>query len=178
MLRKILLAVGVLIVGFLLVVVMQPEEFSVSRSTDVAAPQADVFALVNDFHRWQEWSPWEKLDPTMKKIFEGPAYGEGSAYSWSGNKEVGEGKMTIVKSEAFERILIKLEFLKPMVATNMTEFTFIPKGQGTVLTWTMSGKNTFISKAFHLVMNLEKMIGPDFDQGLADIKKIAERSKK
>ena len=141
-----------------------------------AAPSAP-FEQVNDFHKWEKWSPWAKLDPTMKVTYEGSASGVGAVYTWTGNDKVGEGKMTILESQPNERIVIRLEFLKPFPSTNTTEFTFKQDGASTAVTWTMSGQNNFISKAFQLFMNMDAMVGPDFEKGLADIKKIVEEKR-
>jgi hypothetical protein len=134
-----------------------------------------VFEHVNDFHKWRAWSPWEERDPDMERTYDGPAAGEGAKYAWAGNGDVGEGKMTITESRPGELIRIKLEFLKPMSATNTTEFTFKAEGDGTVVTWDMTGRNNFMAKAFCLFMNMDKMVGGDFEKGLANLKSIAEK---
>jgi uncharacterized protein YndB with AHSA1/START domain len=174
MVKKILLGLLAVVVLFLIVVALQPGEFKVTRSATMNAPAELVFNQVNDFHKWQKWSPWEKLDPEMKKTIDGPDAGVGAKYAWSGNKEVGEGRMEITESKPSELILIKLDFIKPMQSTNMTEFTFKPEGDQTKVTWTMSGKNDFLGKAFCLFMNMDKMIGGDFEKGLEAMKKEVE----
>lgn len=178
MFLKISAAIAFLIAAFLGVASLQPNEFSLSRSITIQATPEDVFPQVNDFHQWAWWSPWEKLDPNMKKEFTGPESGEGSSYSWVGNKKVGEGKMSITKSTPSSTILIIIEFLKPMKATNHIEFSFQPDDNGTKVTWSMSGKNNLITKAFHMFFSLEKMVGPDFENGLAQLKAVVESSKK
>lgn len=178
MFKKILIVFAFVLAVFIGVVSLQPSDFQISRSTTIAAAPTEVFSQVNDFHLWENWSPWAKLDPSMKTTFDGPAFGEGSAYSWAGNKQVGEGKMTLLESQASERILIQLDFLKPMQATNMTEFTFKPEGEGTTVTWTMSGKNNFVAKIFCLFMSMEKMVGPDFEKGLSQLKAVVEAARK
>src|SRR5262249_32595798 len=178
MLINLLVVLAIAIAVFLVVVALQPADFKISRSTAIAAAPAEAFSQVNDFHRWENWSPWAKIDPAMKTTFDGPALGEGSAYSWSGNNKVGEGKMTVTKSQPSEQILIKLEFLRPFKATNMAEFTFKPEGPGTRVTWTMSGKKNFVAKAFQLFVNMEKMLGPDFEKGLAQLRSVVETAKK
>lgn len=175
MAKKILIGLGVFIVFVIGAVVMQPDTFRISRSASVSAAPAAVFAQVNDFHNWGNWSPWEKMDPAMKKTYEGPAAGEGASYSWAGNDQVGEGKMTIIKSEAPSLIHIDLNFMKPFQARNLTEFVFTPDSGGTKVTWTMSGKNGFIAKAMHLMMDMDKMVGPDFEKGLAQLKATVEK---
>jgi hypothetical protein len=178
MLPIILTVVAAVVVTLLLVVAMQPEDFRIARSATIAAAPAEVFPQVNDFHCWDQWSPWAKLDPAMKTTYEGPAAGEGSAYSWSGNNKAGAGKMTMLKSQPSERLLIQLDFQRPMKATNMAEFTFDPKDRTTVVTWTLTGKKNFMAKAFHLVMNIDKLVGSDFEKGLAQLKAVVESPKK
>lgn len=173
-LTRILLALAVIVVGLVIVIAMQPSEFRIERSATIAAPPEEVFAQVNDFHAWKEWSPWAKLDPQSKETYEGPEAGTGAIFKWSGNNEVGEGMMTITDSRPSELILIKLEFTRPFAATNTAEFAFKPEGNQTRVTWAMFGKNTFMSKAIHLVMDMDKMVGANFEQGLAQMKSVAE----
>jgi uncharacterized protein YndB with AHSA1/START domain len=169
-----LIAVILLVAAFLIAVAMQPADFRITRSTTISASPETVFALVNDFHEWENWSPWAKLDPNATAEFSGPAAGEGAHFHWSGNKEVGEGAMTIVESRRPELIEIRLEFLKPFKATNTAEFTFRPRGHETDVTWCMFGKNNFMGKAFGMLVNCDKMIGAQFEKGLAAMKAIAE----
>src|SRR5262249_6149457 len=138
---------------------------------------ADVFAQVNDFHRWAAWSPWAKLDPNAKNTFEGPSEGTGSVFRWAGNNEVGEGSMTITESKPHERVRIRLDFVKPYEGTSDAEFTFRPEGNQTAVTWSMEGKNNFIGKAICLFMNMDKMVGGKFDEGLVSLKAAAESGK-
>ncbi|MCI0639368.1 MAG: SRPBCC family protein [Gemmataceae bacterium] len=170
----ILIALAVIIIGFIVVVAMQPAEFRIVRTGTISAPTSAVFAEVNDFHKWQAWSPWEKLDPALKRTYEGSSVGTGAIYSWVGNKKVGEGRMTIIESRPSDLIRIKLEFLKPFKATNTTDFSFKPEGNQTVVTWDMTGKNNFIAKAFCMFMNMDKMVGGDFEKGLANMKSVVE----
>lgn len=167
-----------LILLFVALVIMRPAEFRITRSARIAGSAAAIFDQVNDFHKWNDWSPWHKLDPNMKQTFEGPAAGTGTIYSWHGNKDVGEGRMTIIDSRPSDLIRIKLEFLKPWTATNDTEFTFKPDNHETVVTWTMTGRNNFMAKAFTMLMNMDKMIGRDFEKGLAQMKTLVEASGK
>ncbi len=178
MLKKILIGLAVLIIGLVIVVALQPGDFRITRSATIAAPPAAVFAEVNDFHRWQAWSPWAKLDPNAENTFEGAPSGTGAAFAWAGNNEVGEGRMTITESRPPELILMKLEFIKPFAAISTTEFTFTPEGDRTAVTWSMMGHNNFIGKAFSLIMNCDKMIGAQFEQGFANLKAIVEPSAK
>lgn len=174
MLKRVLLSFLLAIVALVLVVAFQPADFQVSRSSIIAAPAAEIFPHVNDFRRWESWSPWAKLDPAMKVTYEGAATGEGAIYTWSGNSEVGQGKMTLLKSVPAQSIRIQLDFIKPMRAENITEFAFAPDGQGTRVTWTMSGRNNFVAKAFHMVMDVGRMVGADFEKGLASLKTTVE----
>ena len=174
MLKKILIALAVIVVVFAVIVALQPSEFRVARTATISAPPPAVFAQVNDFHKWEAWSPWAKLDPAMKQTYEGTPDGTGAVYTWSGNNEVGEGRMTITESRPSDLIRIKLEFLKPFAGTSIAEFTFKPEGNQTMVTWSMAGKNNFMAKAFGLFMNMDKMIGGQFDKGLAQMKSVAE----
>lgn len=174
MLKKILIGLAAIIVVFLVVVALQPTDFRITRSVAIAAPAETVFAQINDFHKWEGWSPWEKMDLTMKKTFEGPSEGVGAVYGWIGNDKVGEGRMTITESRPSELIAIKLEFMKPFAATNVTEFTLMSAGNQTEVKWSMVGKNNFMAKAFCLFMDMDKMVGGDFEKGLAALKSVAE----
>ena len=178
MLKKIFVGIVVIVVAFVVIVALQPSEFRVARSTTVSAPPAAVFAQVNDFHNWEAWSPWAKLDPAAKVTFEGPSAGEGAIFRWVGNEEVGEGSMMITESRPSDLVRIKLEFLKPFAAINTAEFTFKPEGNRTAVTWSMFGKNNFIAKAFCLFMNMDKMVGGQFEKGLASMKSVTEATPK
>lgn len=174
------IAVGFLIVvAFLFgIIALQPSDYRVSRTAGISAPPEAVFGLVNDFKKWESWSPWAKLDPSMKTTFAGPDSGTGAVYSWTGNDAVGEGRMTILESRAHELIRIKLEFIKPFASVADTEFTFAPEGSGTKVGWTMSGTNDLMSKAFCFFMGgMDKMVGPDFEKGLAQMKSASESAK-
>ncbi|MFA6288180.1 MAG: SRPBCC family protein [Opitutaceae bacterium] len=174
MLIKILIVLSIIVVVFVVVVSLRPSEFRVERSAAMAAPPAVVFAQVNDLRQWQEFSPWAKMDPAAKTTFAGPAYGVGAAFEWSGNKQVGEGRMTIIESRPHELIRFRLDFVKPFAGTNTAEFTFKPEGGKTTVTWSMTGKNNFLFKAVGLFMNCDKMVGGQFEQGLANLKALVE----
>lgn len=177
MLKKILIGVVVLVAALAVFVAMQPDDFRIERSATVNAPATDVFAQVNDFHKWEAWSPWAKLDPAAKAVFEGAAAGKGAVFKWSGNDKVGEGTMMVAESRPGEFVRIDVEFVKPFEGKNTSEFTFKPAGGRTVVTWSSYGKHNFISKAMCLVMNMEKMLGPDMEKGLAQMKSVAEGGK-
>lgn len=174
MLELILIVVAVALAAFAVMALRQPDTFSVSRTLTMAAPAAAVFAQVNDLRKWDAWSPWAKLDPNARNSFEGPDAGVGAVMRWSGNNQVGQGSMAIVDSRPDSFIRFSLEFLKPFKASNVAEFRFESVGAETVVTWTMSGRNNLIGKAMSVLMNCDKMVGGQFEQGLAAIKSIVE----
>ena len=178
MIKKSLVALAAIVIVFAAVVALQPSAFRISRTATVNAPAPAVFSQVNDFHRWSGWSPWAKRDPAMKQSYHGAPAGVGAVYSWAGNNEVGEGRMSITESRPNELIRIKVEFLEPFAATNTAEFTFTLQGGQTQVTWSMSGENNFTAKAFNLIMNMDKLVGGDFEKGLQQLKSIAEASAK
>jgi len=173
MVKKILLTVVALIVVAVVAVVglaaTRPDQFKVERSVSMAVPPEAAYAQVVDFHAWERWSPWAKLDPTMKATYSGAPSGVGASYHWVGDDKVGEGRMTITEVAPPSRVAIRLEFLKPFAATNDTAFAFAPEGAGTRVTWTMSGKNEFLGKVMSLFVNMDQMIGRDFEKGLAQL---------
>jgi hypothetical protein len=179
---KILLTiVGVLIglaAAFAIYVATRPDDYQISRSATIDAAPETVFNQINDFRKWEAWSPWAPLDPNAKNTFEGPESGEGAKFHWSGNDKIGEGEMTILDSQSPEHIQIKLEFMRPMQDSSLVDFTIQPteKISQSRLTWSMTGKYpNFTSKAFCTAMNMPKMLGQEFDKGLAGIKSIAEK---
>lgn len=177
MMKQVLVSVGIIAVvvgGFATFVGMQPTQFKIERSIAVAAPAENVFPLINDHHNSLLWSPWDKLDPEMKKHFEGPASGVGSIYSWEGNEKVGAGRITIMESLPNQKVSSKLENFKPMESTSTTELTLTPKGAGTEVRWALIGQKSYMDKFFCLFMNMDKVIGPDFEKGLAQLKTLAE----
>lgn len=178
MIRKILIGIAAVIVLFVLVVATRPSSFHIDRSITVAAPPESAFAQVNDFHSWAAWSPYEKVDPQLKRTYDGAPSGTGASYAWVGNAQVGEGRMTIEKSQQPTLISIKLEFFQPMAATNAATFTFLPAPEGTKVTWAMDGKNNFVCKALSLFMDMDKLVGGDFERGLAALKTVAEGAPK
>lgn len=178
MLTKILIGLVAVIGAFLVIVAMRPSDFRVERSAVVSAPAPVVFAQVNDLHNWDAWSPWAKLDPAAKQTFDGPRAGTGAAFAWVGNSQVGEGRMTITESRPSELIRFRLDFVKPFAGTNTAEFTFTPQGDQTAVTWSMSGRQNFMAKAFCMFMSMDKMVGGQFEQGLAQMKSMAEAANK
>ncbi|MES2692434.1 MAG: SRPBCC family protein [Verrucomicrobiota bacterium] len=174
MLSTILIGLAVLVVLLLIIAALQPAQFVVERNGTVSAPPAAVFPYVNDFQKWGAWSPWEKLDPNLKRTFSGPAAGVGAVYEWAGNKQAGEGRMTITESRPSDLVRIKLEFLKPFTATNTTIFTFTPIGEQTAVNWRMTGEKNFLFKLVGLFMSMDKMVGKDFEKGLMQLRAAAE----
>ncbi|MBL8951344.1 MAG: SRPBCC family protein [Myxococcaceae bacterium] len=174
MLKKVLIGLVVVLVGLIGFIARRDSEFAIQRSTSINAPPDVVFAQVNDFHEWGAWSPWEKMDPNMKRTYSGTEAGIGAVYHWVGNDDVGEGEMKIVDAKAAERINIDLSFLKPFAAQNHTEFAFEPAGAATKTTWKMTGKNNFMAKAFGVFFDMDALVGADFDKGLASLKAVSE----
>lgn len=178
MFKKILLTVLALVAIFVVYVALQPADFRVTRTAKISAAPAAVFAQVNDFHRWDAWSPWAKIDPAMKQTYEGTAAGTGAVYTWAGDSKVGKGRMEVTDSHPGELVRINLDFLEPFHASNVTDFAFKPEGDQTVVTWSMSGKNNFVAKAMCVFMNMDKMVGGDFEKGLAQLKAVSEGAPK
>ncbi len=175
MLLYILIGVAVLVALLIAFIATRPDAFVVSRSEVMAVSPAAVFAHVNNLRKWEPWSPWEKLDPGLKRTFEGPEAGVGAVYNWLGDpKNVGSGRMTILESRPAELVLIKLEFFTPFKGEGICDFVFTPEGEKTKVTWSMRGTCNFMAKAMHLVMNMDKMIGTQYAKGLADLKVLVE----
>lgn len=175
MFKAIAVTTVVLIVALLLLALTQPDTFRVQRSVSIKAPPEKVFALINDFKQWPAWSPWEKMDPAMKKMHNGAATGQGAIYEWEGNNKVGKGRMEIMESTPHSRIVIKLDFLSPFEAHNTAEFTLQPQGNSTDLTWAMYGPAPFMTKLMQVFASMDSMVGKDFEEGLANLKVIAEK---
>jgi hypothetical protein len=170
-----LLIVLAAVSGFIAYVSLQPNTFKIARSAVVDAPPERIYPEINDLHNWEKWSPWAKLDPNQTTAYDGSPLGAGSTLQWSGNNKVGAGKMTIKESSQNERIRIKLEFSRPMQAVNDVQFDLKPIGDTrTEVLWTMSGRNEFMAKAVHAFMNMDKMVGGQFEQELADLKALVE----
>jgi hypothetical protein len=177
-LALVLLVLVAAVLVFLAVASRQPATFRYERRATIGAPSAVVFGFINDLRRFQDWSPWAKLDPQCKVVFSGPPDGVGAAFSWEGNNKVGTGAMTCLVSRPAELLEFRLEFLRPMRATNTARFTLQPEGGGTLVVWVMEGKNNLMGKAFGLIVDCDKMIGKDFEKGLASLKALAEGAAK
>jgi uncharacterized protein YndB with AHSA1/START domain len=169
----ILLAVAIGII--LLLAATKPNSFSVRRSASVNAPAEKIFAVLNDFHQWKGWSPWENRDPGMKRSYEGSERGKGAVYAWDGNRNVGAGRMEILEATTPSRLLIKLDFIKPFEGHNTAEFTLVPQGAGTNVNWVMQGPAPFMSKVMQVFIDCDRMIGKDFEAGLANLKTLVEK---
>lgn len=177
-LRYVLIGFGLVVVLPIAVILVlasfQPDSFTVKRETTIKAPPEKVYVQIDDFHQWASWSPWEKLDPNMTRTFSGKDKGEGAVYQWKGNDEVGEGRMEIKQAKSPSQVTIDLHFLKPFEASNTTTFTLTPKDDTTQVVWEMRGDSPFMMKVMHLFMDMDSMIGKDFEAGLSAIKKNAE----
>ena len=174
MIKKIAIAVVVLLAALLIYAATQPDTFRIQRATSIKAPPEKIFAVLNDFMRWEAWSPWEKKDPAMKRTFSAVTSGKGAVYAWEGNSDVGQGRMEIAESVAPSKVAIKLDFVKPFETHNMVEFTLEPKGDSTNVTWAMQGPMPYISKLITVFVNMDSMVGKDFEAGLANLKAVAE----
>jgi hypothetical protein len=174
MLKKIAIAVLVLVVLVLAYAALQPNSFQVQRTVTIKASPDKIRPLISDFHQWAAWSPWEKLDPAMQRTFSGAPKDLGAVYAWNGNDKVGAGRMEVTALQP-AMVVIKLDFLKPYASNNTTTFTLVPQGDGTVVTWSMEGQADFMVKLMSLVASMDKVIGKDFEAGLANLKALAEK---
>jgi uncharacterized protein YndB with AHSA1/START domain len=171
----ILVLVALVLLLLFVIAARRPDEFAVRRTADIRAPAETVFGLINDFRQWPRWSPWEKLDPNLNRTLSGSEAGRGSVYEWQGNKQVGAGRMEILDSVPHTRVDIKLSFFKPFKAENRSTFTITPVDGASRVLWEMTGTNNFMFKLMGLFMNMDKMVGNDFEKGLAAMKAEAER---
>ncbi len=178
MIKKLLLGLVAVIAIILVIASFQSDDMNISRSKTIAAPPETIFKIVNDFRQWDAWSPWSKLDPEMKKSLEGPQEGVGAIYKWSGNNEVGEGTTRLIESKPNEKIGMTLEFVRPFAGTSDVQFTFVPEGTGTKVTWAMQSKKPFIGKLMGMFMDCEKMCGDQFLEGLENLGKAATAAPK
>jgi uncharacterized protein YndB with AHSA1/START domain len=171
--------IGLTLLGLVLVVLAlaasRPDTFRVERTLAMKAPPERVFAHVNDFKAWRDWSPWERMDPAMKRIFSASTAGPGASYAWEGNSKVGKGRMEIAEAQPASNLRIKLDFEAPMEGHNIAEFTFRPQGEKTLVRWQMSGPMSFPGKVFGLFMDMDRMIGKDFEAGLENLRAIVEK---
>jgi uncharacterized protein YndB with AHSA1/START domain len=175
MLKTIAIVVAVLVGALLAFAATKPDSFRVQRTASIKAPPEKIFPLINDLHSWGAWSPWEKLDPAMKRTHSGAASGKGAVYEWAGNGEVGAGRMEIVEASPPSAVRIKLDFLKPFEAHNFAEFTLEPKGDATDVTWAMYGPSNYVSKLMSVFFSMDSMVGKSFEAGLSNLKAATEK---
>lgn len=175
MLNTIFIIVLFLVTAILIYAATKPNTFRVQRTTNIAAPPDKIFPFINDFHKWIEWSPWEKLDLELKRAHHGASEGKGAVYEWEGNKNVGTGRMEVLESSPPSKILIKLDFFKPFEAHNHAEFTLMPNGGSTQVTWAMYGPQPFMMKVMGAFCNPDKMVGGQFEKGLTDLRALTEK---
>ncbi|WP_263367000.1 SRPBCC family protein [Edaphobacter bradus] len=173
--KTILVVILVLVVTILLYAATRPGTLVVQRSITIQATPEKIYPMINDFHQWQVWSPWQKLDPAMQVSFSGPDRGKGAVYTWEGNKKVGQGRMEITDSAPSNHVTIKLDFIKPFEGHNVTEFTLEPEGDTTSVKWMMQGKNNYLAKLMGVFFNMDKAIGKDFETGLNNLKAASEK---
>jgi uncharacterized protein YndB with AHSA1/START domain len=173
--KTIAIVVVALLAAVLIFAATRPDTFRVQRTTSIKAPPEKIFPLITDLHSWGAWSPWEKMDPAMKRTYSGAASGKGAVYAWEGNNKVGEGRMEIADTSPPSKVTIKLGFVKPIEGRNTAEFTLDPKGEFTNVTWAMYGPAAYIAKVIGIFVSMDSMIGKDFETGLANLKTIAEK---
>ena len=167
--------VAIAIAGVLVFAATKPDTLRVQRSISINAPPQQIFPLIADFHQWRNWSPYEQKDPAMKRSYDGAERGKGAIYAWDGDKNVGSGRMEILEAAEPQKIVIKLDFFTPFEGHNTAEFTMLPQGDGTHVTWLMHGPARFVTKLMQVFINLDHMIGKDFEAGLANLKRINEK---
>jgi uncharacterized protein YndB with AHSA1/START domain len=175
MFKTIALVLVLVILAILAYAATRPNEFRVERSTTINAPPERIYALIENFHQWGAWSPWEKLDPALQRTFSGPESGKGAGYAWVGNKKVGSGSMEILEATPPSRVNIRLDFLKPFEAHNLTDFELEPRGNATHVTWSTHGPSPYVTKLMGVFVSMDQLIGKDFEQGLANLKTAAEQ---
>jgi carbon monoxide dehydrogenase subunit G len=167
-------AIVILIIGLLLYAYTKPDEFRIERSTAIKATPEQVFTQLNNFKHWLNWSPWEKLDPNLKRDFSGPESGVGAVYDWQGNKKVGKGRMEIIESSEPGILRVQLDFIEPFAANNIAEFSLQQTDNTTHINWAMTGKHVYMWKVMGLLMNMDKMVGKNFEDGLSNLKQLCE----
>jgi hypothetical protein len=172
MIKKILIGLVVVVAGFVIIVASRPADFRVERSATLPASSAALFAQVNDHHKFSAWNPFLKLDPNVKNTYSGPDAGVGATCSWDGNSDIGAGSSTITESKPAELVRMRMDWKRPMEGTSTVDFTFKPEGDKTVVKWAMYGKNGFLGKAVSIFLDCDKMVGPQFEQGLVDLGKV------
>lgn len=176
MLLAAIVILAIILAAVLAVAATRPDTFRIERSVRIEAPPERVHPLIDDLRRWTAWSPWEGLDPALKRSYSGPASGAGAAYAWEGNRKVGSGRMEIMQSQPPGSVVLKLDFLRPFEAHNVAEFRLDRQGAGTELVWAMHGPSPFAARLMGLFFSMDRMVGPQFEKGLANLKALAERA--
>ncbi|WP_374086487.1 SRPBCC family protein [Methylomicrobium lacus] len=174
MIESIVIAVVVLLAALLIYATTRPDTFRVERSATIKAPTEKIFPLINDFRQWETWSPWEKVDPAVKRSYSRAASGEGAIYEWNGNKDIGQGRMEIIESSPTSKVIIKIDFIKPFEAHNTIEFNLVTHGDSTIVTQAMYGPCPYISKLIGIFFSMDKMVGQKYEEGLANLKALSE----
>jgi uncharacterized protein YndB with AHSA1/START domain len=175
MFKKIAIIVAVLIAAVLVFAATRPDSFRVQRSASFKAPPEKLFALMNDFHQWEAWSPWEKVDPAIKRTYSGAASGKGAVYEWNGNNDIGQGRIEIIDSVPPSKIVLKIDFIKPFEGHNTIEFTLVKQGDITTVTQAMYGPSSYVHKLLGVFCSMDKMVGQKYEEGFANLKAIAEK---
>lgn len=175
MIKTIAIVLVLLIAALLIYAATKPDSFRIERTTIIKAPPEKVFSLINDFHQWEAWSPWEKIDPALKRTYSGAASGTGAVYEWDGNKDIGQGRMEITESSPSSKVSLKLDFVKPFEAHNRVDFTLATQDDSTTVTQAMYGPSPYMSKLMTIFFSMEKMVGSKYEEGLANLKALAEK---
>jgi uncharacterized protein YndB with AHSA1/START domain len=174
MLKKAAIGLGAVVAGILVFAATRPDSFRVERSIQIAAPPESIYPLLSDFREWKRWSPWEELDPDMQRTFSGADEGNGAVYAWDGNRKAGEGRMEIIQAVPEEHLSIALTFIRPFESHNTAEFTLVPNPEGTEVRWTMHGPAPYVTRLMTVFLSMDRLIGPDFERGLAELKRTTE----
>jgi uncharacterized protein YndB with AHSA1/START domain len=175
MFKIIAIVVGVLIITVLIFSATRPDTFRVQRSANIKAPPEKLFALMNDFHQWEAWSPWEKVDPAVKRVYSGASRGKGAVYEWNGNNDIGQGRIEIVESLPPSKVVLKIDFIKPIEAHNTIELTLATQGDSTTVTQAMYGPSSYVHKLMGVFCSMDKMVGEKYEEGFANLKSIVEQ---
>ncbi|MPZ55092.1 MAG: polyketide cyclase [Rhizobiales bacterium] len=179
MFKTIALVVGAVLVvgiaGVLAYAATRPDTFTLQRSASIKASPDKIYPFISDFHNWGAWSPWEKMDPELKRTYSGAPSGAGTVYAWEGNRKVGQGRMEIIEASPPSKVTLKLDFVRPFEAHNQVDFVLEPRGESTDITWKMQGPQPYFAKVIGVVFNMDKMVGKDFESGLANLKAAAEK---
>jgi uncharacterized protein YndB with AHSA1/START domain len=175
MIKKLVLVVVILLVGVLAYAATRPDTLHIERTASIKAPPEKIYPLITDFRRWESWSPYENVDPAMKKTYSGAASGKGAVYEWDGNSQVGQGRMEIIDTADPTRVTIKLDFLKPLEGHNTAVFSLVPQGDATKVTWTMDGPTPYVGKLIGVFMDMDTMVGSQFEEGLTNLRGLTER---